>query len=136
MLQGSFLHKKEPGYKARVWDQESTSPNGVSADSTYLTCSRRKKINLTLILLTVSVWHEGMTKQTWAIRYPNTCPITDHMLIIMFGHTLLYLSYFAWRAQLGFFLLQSHPPKSKAFPPSGQPYGTHCESIKWVTTVH
>ena len=43
MLRGSFLHKKEPGYKARVWDQESTSPNGVGADSTHLTCSRKKK---------------------------------------------------------------------------------------------
>lgn len=27
-----WLHQKEPGYKARVWDQESTSPNGVGAD--------------------------------------------------------------------------------------------------------
>ena len=26
------LHQKEPGYEARVWDQESTSPNRVGAD--------------------------------------------------------------------------------------------------------
>ena len=26
------LHQKEPGYEARVWDQESTSPNRMIAD--------------------------------------------------------------------------------------------------------
>ena len=70
MLPGSFLYEKEPQYEVRVWDQESTSPNGVSADmevkskfkwllcaSTYLTYSK-KKINLTLVLalLTVSAY--------------------------------------------------------------------------------
>ena len=60
MLPGSFLYEKEPQYDVRVWDQESTSPNGVSADmevkskfkwllcaSTYLTYSKKKNQSYT-----------------------------------------------------------------------------------------
>ena len=89
MLWGSFLHKKEPGYKARVLDQESTSPNGVGADSTYLTCSRKKNQSYTDIAYCVSLaWRHDQTDVGRLIS--QHVSNNWYMFIITFCHTPIW----------------------------------------------